>query len=82
MLGIARDVVRVVQQARREADFQVSDRVRVVLSAPDEIQDVVAAYRDFIAGETLAREVTAGAVDGGSTGSVGEGTEIGVSVRA
>ena len=80
--GIARDVVRVVQQARREAGFQVSDRVRVVLSAPDEVQDVVAAHRDFIAGETLAREITAGAADGGSTGSVGEGTEIGVSVRA
>ena len=80
--GIARDVVRVVQQARREAGFQVSDRVRVVLSAPDEVQDVVAAHRDFIAGETLAREIAAGAADGGSTGSVGEGTEIGVSVRA
>src|SRR5690606_117638 len=30
--GLARDVVRVIQQARREADFAVSDRITVTIS--------------------------------------------------
>ncbi|MER7079404.1 Isoleucyl-tRNA synthetase [Saccharopolyspora kobensis] len=78
--GVARDVVRVVQQARKEADFQVSDRITVTVSAPEEVLSAVAAHREFIAAETLADAVEAGDAAGGSTGSVGDGTEISVSV--
>ncbi|RKT86108.1 isoleucine--tRNA ligase [Saccharopolyspora antimicrobica] len=78
--GVARDVVRVVQQARKEADFQVSDRITVTVSAPEEVLSAVAAHREFIAAETLADAVESGDVAGGSTGSVGDGTEISVSV--
>ncbi|MBE9374245.1 isoleucine--tRNA ligase [Saccharopolyspora sp. HNM0983] len=77
--GIARDLVRVVQQARREAGLHVSDRVDVLVSAPDEVVAALQAHREFIAGETLAESVRAGEADG-VTGSVGEGTEIGVTV--
>jgi isoleucyl-tRNA synthetase len=78
--GLARDVVRVVQQARREADFDVSDRITVTVSAPVEVLGAVAAHREFIAGETLAVAVESGAVPDGFAGTVGEGTEIKVSV--
>ncbi|CAM05012.1 isoleucyl-tRNA synthetase [Saccharopolyspora erythraea NRRL 2338] len=78
--GLARDVVRVVQQARREADFEVSDRVRVVVSAPAEVLEAVEAHREFIAGETLAEALEAGGAEGGFAGTVGEGTEIAVAV--
>ncbi|RCW43262.1 isoleucyl-tRNA synthetase [Halopolyspora algeriensis] len=77
--GMARDVVRVVQQARREAGLDVSDRVTVTVAAPDEVLDAIAAHRTFIAGETLADAVEAGPADG-FAGSVGDGTEIAVSV--
>ncbi|SFO97831.1 isoleucyl-tRNA synthetase, partial [Saccharopolyspora antimicrobica] len=70
--GVARDVVRVVQQARKEADFQVSDRITVTVSAPEEVLSAVAAHREFIAAETLADAVESGDVAGGSTGSVGD----------
>ena len=55
--GRARDIVRVVQQARREADLHVSDRIHVVLELRDEWHAAASHFRDYIAGQTLAREV-------------------------
>jgi isoleucyl-tRNA synthetase len=56
--GAARDVVRVVQQARRDAGLAVSDRIRLTLGADGAVADAVRAHADFIAGETLAVEVS------------------------
>ncbi|HEX2774361.1 MAG TPA: class I tRNA ligase family protein, partial [Micromonosporaceae bacterium] len=79
--GLARDVVRVVQQARREAELDVSDRIRVTLAAPGEVAAAVEAYRDFVAREVLADEITiADAVDG-FTGEAGDGLPVTVAVR-
>ena len=47
--GLARDVVRVVQQARRDADLDVSDRIVVSVSASEEVRAAVPAYTDFVA---------------------------------
>jgi isoleucyl-tRNA synthetase len=78
--GMARDVVRVVQQARRDAGLDVSDRVTVTVSAPTDVVEAITAHQAFIAHETLADTVDSGAVPGGFTGTVGEGTEIAVAV--
>jgi isoleucyl-tRNA synthetase len=55
--GTARDVVRIVQQARRDAGLAVSDRIRLTLGADDAVADAVRAHAEFLAGETLALEV-------------------------
>jgi len=55
--GAARDVVRLVQQARRDAGLAVSDRIRLTLGAAGAVADAVRTHADFIAGETLAVEV-------------------------
>jgi isoleucyl-tRNA synthetase len=76
--GIARDVVRIVQQARRDARLAVSDRIRLTVGADGAAADAVRAHVDFIAGETLAvelavlpeAEVNAGAQSVGDGGSV------------
>jgi isoleucyl-tRNA synthetase len=60
--GTARDVVRVVQQARRDAGLDVSDRITLTLDAPAEVLDAVRAYEAFVAGEVLATAVAYGAV--------------------
>jgi isoleucyl-tRNA synthetase len=79
--GLARDVVRVVQQARREAGLDVSDRVTLVVEAPAEVAAAVEAHRDFVAAETLATGVSVGSVgDGGFTGEAGEGVPVKVLV--
>jgi isoleucyl-tRNA synthetase len=52
--GTARDVVRVVQQARRDAGLAVSDRIRLTVGADGAVADAVRAHAGFVAAETLA----------------------------
>jgi isoleucyl-tRNA synthetase len=56
--GTARDVVRVIQQARRDAGLDVSDRIILVVGADGPVADAVRAHAAFIAGETLATDLT------------------------
>ncbi len=55
--GLARDLVRAVQQARKDADLDVSDRILLEVSGDDEVEAAVEAHRELLAGETLATEV-------------------------
>jgi isoleucyl-tRNA synthetase len=52
--GRARDVVRAVQQARKEADLHVSDRIRLSLDLPDEWRVAVESFGDYVREQTLA----------------------------
>jgi isoleucyl-tRNA synthetase len=54
--GQARDLVRAVQQARRDADLDVSDRIRLVVRAGARTVDALRPHRELIAGEVLAVE--------------------------
>jgi len=64
--GYARDVVRAVQDARKAAGLDVSDRIDLVLTVPDDHVADVRTHRDFVAKETLAvsLDVVAGATLG------------------
>jgi isoleucyl-tRNA synthetase len=55
--GKARDLVRLIQQARREAGLHVSDRIRLSLSLPPEWKAAATAFRDYVAENTLASEI-------------------------
>jgi isoleucyl-tRNA synthetase len=79
--GLARDVVRVVQQARRDADLDVSDRIVVSVSASEEVRAAVAAFSDFVAREVLADSVDFAEGVDGFAGEVGEGDRVTVVVR-
>jgi isoleucyl-tRNA synthetase len=82
--GLARDVVRVIQQARRDAGFDISDRIRVTVAGPGEVQAAVKEHEAFVAHEVLADGVTvadpAPGSAGGFPGVVGR-FEITVEVR-
>ncbi len=56
--GYARDVVRAVQDERKNADLHISDRIALALGVPAERVAAVEAHREMIAHETLALEVT------------------------
>ncbi|HEY2077694.1 MAG TPA: class I tRNA ligase family protein, partial [Streptosporangiaceae bacterium] len=56
--GTARDVVRIVQQSRRDAGLAVSDRIKLTIAADGAVSDAVRTHADFVAGETLAVELT------------------------
>ena len=55
--GAARDAVRHIQQARKDAGLDVSDRISLTLCADDSSIAALEAHRDFIAAETLATEL-------------------------
>ncbi|HET9219648.1 MAG TPA: isoleucine--tRNA ligase [Terriglobia bacterium] len=52
--GDARDLVRVIQDLRKEAGFEFSDRITLGIEGGD---DIVTAHRDYISNETLATSV-------------------------
>jgi isoleucyl-tRNA synthetase len=79
--GIARDVVRVAQQARRDAGLDVSDRITLSIAAPGEVLAAVRTHQDFVANETLAESVILlDSLNGGFPGTVGDGVPITASV--
>ncbi|MDO9446144.1 MAG: DUF5915 domain-containing protein, partial [Dehalococcoidia bacterium] len=52
--GIARELVRRIQDLRRDAGLEVSDRIRVAYQSDDLVRRVMAEHHDYISGETLA----------------------------
>jgi isoleucyl-tRNA synthetase len=78
--GLVRDLIRVVQQARRDAGLDVADRIVLTIDAPDDVVEAAKRHEEFLASETLATSVTHGSVAEGSAGAVGDGTKVTVSV--
>ena len=52
--GLARDVIRAVQQARRDADLDVSDRISLTVSSDDDVWAATVAHQELIMLETLS----------------------------
>jgi isoleucyl-tRNA synthetase len=72
--GTARDVVRIVQQARREAGLAVSDRIRLTVGASGPLTEAITAHAAFIAAETLAVALDVRPLDEVEAPVVGDGT--------
>jgi isoleucyl-tRNA synthetase len=62
--GLARDLIRVVQQARKDAGLDVSDRISLVIGGSGEVQAAARTHEALIAGETLATSVSVEPADG------------------
>jgi isoleucyl-tRNA synthetase len=52
--GLARDLVRAVQDLRKAAGLAVDDRIELAVKAEGEVAEAVAEHRDYLLGETLA----------------------------
>jgi len=55
--GLAREGVKRIQDLRKAAGFEVTDRIAVAYDGSAQIADAVAAYADWIRNETLALEL-------------------------
>jgi isoleucyl-tRNA synthetase len=52
--GLARELVNRIQRMRKDAGFEVSDRIRVGVFGGDEVVRAVEQHGDYLTGETLA----------------------------
>jgi isoleucyl-tRNA synthetase len=52
--GRARDLVRMIQQARKDAGLHVADRITLALDVPADFKVALATHGDYIAAQTLA----------------------------
>ena len=59
--GRARDLVRMIQQARKDAGLNVADRITIGLDMPAEFGAALKAHGDYIAQQTLADSIREGA---------------------
>lgn len=55
--GYAREIVRVIQDLRKEADYDVSDHIILDIQADKPLSTAVTKYADYIKRETLADEL-------------------------
>lgn len=59
--GRARDLVRLIQQARKDAGLHVADRIALALDLPAGYAAALATHKDYIAEQVLAVSIDAGA---------------------
>ena len=64
--GLAREVVRGLNELRKEQGFELTDRIAVRLDADDEVWAAVEAHRAYVMGEVLAESLERATVDAGS----------------
>ena len=63
--GLAREVVRRVQDLRKSAGLDIADRIVVRYTASENLAEAIAAYKDYIATETLTVDIAEGDVPEG-----------------
>ncbi|HJD55847.1 MAG TPA: isoleucine--tRNA ligase [Rickettsia endosymbiont of Pyrocoelia pectoralis] len=51
--GIARDLIRFIQQTRKDADFAITDRILIELTSEFDLSKIIEAYGEFIKEQTL-----------------------------
>ena len=81
--GLARELIRRIQNLRKRADFALDDRIDIVYcDASDGVDDVLQLYRGYISSETLADTLQSGALTSAHVGETvdvkGQAVTIGV----
>ncbi|TAJ22055.1 MAG: isoleucine--tRNA ligase [Planctomycetota bacterium] len=70
--GLARDLVRAIQQARKDAGLHVSDSIELWIDAPADVQAAYDAHASYVNEQVLARRVHSGAAPTGAKTSAAE----------
>jgi isoleucyl-tRNA synthetase len=77
--GLAREVVRAVQNARKAAGLEVVDRISLTLGGDPELVAAAREHESYVAGETLATSVDYDASKAGEPATI-EGRELRIGV--
>ena len=52
--GLSRELVRTVQEARKQAGLDVADRIVLMIEGDDRVRNAIEDFREYLMGETLA----------------------------
>jgi isoleucyl-tRNA synthetase len=75
--GLAREVVHAVQNARKNAGLEITDRITLDLGGDPELLAAAEAHSGYVAGEVLATSLTFSGGEGEATESQSiEGREL------
>ena len=55
--GLAREFVRKVQSLRKDADFVITDHIKVYYNGTEKIDEMLKSWKDYIMGEVLGEEL-------------------------
>ena len=55
--GLAREFVRKVQSLRKEADFVITDHIKVYYNGTEAVDEMLNMYKDYVMGEVLGDEL-------------------------
>ncbi len=58
--GLARELISKVQQLRKQADFEMMDRIEITVSADEEVKEAIKKHEEYIKDETLADAILDG----------------------
>ncbi len=64
--GLAREFVNRIQNMRKDAGFDVTDRIKIFFSGSEKLIEAINSFRNYVSTETLAESVTAGENSNGS----------------
>jgi isoleucyl-tRNA synthetase len=79
--GVARELIRIVQEARKAAGLAVTDRIALAIETDGEAADALEAHRDEIAAETLAVAIERDGMEGFRQEVTLDGTPVRVTLR-
>lgn len=74
--GLVRDLVRTIQNLRKEAGLAVADRIRICYEAGDKVAEAIAAHAEYLCNETLAVGLSRGGVSQAQYHQVEIGGEV------
>jgi len=63
--GLAREMVRAIQDGRKQAGLEIADRIKLSVSGDADVGEVLKVHRDYIMNETLAGEWSDSGISGG-----------------
>ena len=64
--GRAREIINRIQNIRKNRNYDITDRIKLVFEPSGIVDGVLAGYADYIGRQVLAEAVVAGAVDASS----------------
>ena len=55
--GLAREIIRTVQDARKSAGLEISDRIHLCVEGSDNVMAAIATHQDYVKSETLTESI-------------------------